>query len=186
MGHTFNARVFKIMAAAMPVGVFIGWLTSSYVSEAAVTIIIGLIGGSFAVNMILRKPITGDPVAARVKPGLFWGTITGFTSFVSHSGATPYQIYTLPLRMDKITFAGTVTVTFAYINIVKLIPYYALGQLSAENLRAAMVLLLPAMIGVFAGVKVVKVMPEKLFFRIIIWALLILSIKLIWDGFARL
>jgi len=130
--HKFNARVFKIMAAAMPVGVFIGWLTSSYVSEAAVTIIIGLIGGSFAVNMILRKPITGDPVAARVKPGLFWGTITGFTSFVSHSGATPYQIYTLPLRMDKITFAGTVTVTFAYINIVKLIPYYALGQLSAE------------------------------------------------------
>jgi len=184
--HKFNARVFKIMAAAMPVGVFIGWLTSSYVSEAAVTIIIGLIGGSFAVNMILRKPITGDPVAARVKPGLFWGTITGFTSFVSHSGGTPYQIYTLPLRMDKITFAGTVTVTFAYINIVKLIPYYALGQLSAENLRAAMVLLLPAMIGVFAGVKVVKVMPEKLFFRIIIWALLILSIKLIWDGFARL
>lgn len=184
--RTFNARVLKIMIVAMPIGVFVGWLTSSYVSEAVVTILIGLIGASFALTMILRKPVTGDPVEAQVKPGLFWGAVTGFTSFVSHSGATPYQVYTLPLRMDKLTFAGTVTIAFAYINLVKLIPYYALGQLSGANLRAALFLMLPAIIGVLVGVKLIKVMPEKLFFRIIIWALLILSIKLVWDGFARL
>jgi uncharacterized membrane protein YfcA len=174
------------MIVAMPMGVFIGWATSSYVSEAAVTILIGLIGTSFAVTMILRKPVQAAPVRAKIKPGLFWGTVTGFTSFVSHSGATPYQVYTLPLGMDKITFAGTVTVAFAYINLVKLIPYYALGQLSVDNLKAALALMVPAVIGVFVGVQLVKVMPEKLFFRIIIWALLILSIKLIWDGIGRL
>ena len=184
--RNFNVRVVKIMMVAMPIGVFIGWLTSSYVSEAAVKILLGVIGASFALNMIWRKPVTGDPVEAKVKPGLFWGAISGFTSFVSHAGAPPYQIYALPLRMDKITFAGTVTVAFAYINLVKLIPYYALGQLSVENLRVAMFLLVPAVLGVFVGVKTVKFMPEKLFFRIIIWALLILSIKLIWDGVAGL
>ena len=184
--RTFNARVLKIMMVAMPIGVFIGWLTSSYVSEAVVTILIGLIGTSFALTMILRKPVTTGPVEAQVKPGLFWGAVSGFTSFVSHSGATPYQVYALPLGMDKLTFAGTVTVTFAYINLIKLIPYYALGQLSLGNLKTALALMVPAVFGVFVGVKLVKVMPEKLFFRIIIWALLILSIKLIWDGFGRL
>jgi uncharacterized membrane protein YfcA len=183
--RTFNARVLKIMIVAMPIGVFVGWLTSSFVSEAVVTILIGLIGASFALNMILRKPVTGDPVEAQVKPGLFWGAVSGFTSFVSHSGATPYQVYTLPLRMDKLTFTGTVTVAFAYINLVKLIPYYALGQLSFENLQAALFLMLPAVVGVFVGVRLIKIVPEKLFFKIIIWALLILSIKLIWDGIAR-
>lgn len=184
--RNFNARVVQIMMVAMPIGVFVGWLTSSYVSEAVVLVIIGLIGGNFALNMILRKPVTTQAVPARVRPGLFWGTITGFTSFVSHSGATPYQIYTLPLGMDKITFAGTVAITFAYINLVKLIPYYALGQLSAQNLQTALALLIPAGAGVIAGVKLVKIMPETLFFRIIIWALLILSIKLIWDGVGRM
>lgn len=184
--RNFNTQVLRIMLVAMPIGVFIGWLTSSYLSEAVVTIIIGLIGMSFAVTTILRKPVEGPPIAPKIRSGMFWGTITGFTSFVSHSGAPPYQVYTLPLRMDKITFAGTLTVAFAYTNIIKLIPYYALGQLSLENLKTALVLMIPAVVGVFVGVKVVKVMPEKLFFQIIIWALLILSIKLIWDGFGRM
>ncbi|MEO9865948.1 MAG: sulfite exporter TauE/SafE family protein [Yoonia sp.] len=182
----FHPRVLKIMMVAMPIGVLIGWATSAYVSEGVVTILIGFIGASFALNMILRKPITSEPVEPRWKLGLFWGTITGFTSFVSHSGSTPYQVYALPLGMDKITYAGTVTVAFAYINIVKLIPYYALGQLSLDNLKMAFGLMIPAIIGVFVGFRLVKVMPEKLFFRIIIWALLFLSIKLIWDGFARI
>lgn len=183
--RTFNARVLKIMIVALPIGVFIGWATSAYVSEGIVTLLIGLIGASFALTMILRNPVIAEPAKARVLPGLFWGTVSGFTSFVSHSGSTPYQVYTLPLGMDKITFAGTVTIAFAYINLVKLIPYYALGQLSAGNLKIAFGLMIPAVLGVFVGVKLVKVMPEKLFFQIIIWALLILSTRLIWDGFTR-
>ena len=51
--------------------------------------------------------------------GLFWGVITGFTSFVSHSGGPPYQVYALPLKMTKTVFAGTSTIAFAIINAVK-------------------------------------------------------------------
>jgi hypothetical protein len=178
----FHARVLKIMLAAMPIGVFLGWATSAYVSEAFVTLIIGVIGVSFALTMILRQQVTGPPVYPRLVPGVFWGAVSGFTSFVSHSGATPYQVYTLPLRMDKITFVGTVTIAFAYINIVKLIPYYALGQLDAGNMQAAAMLLLPAALGVICGVRLIRIVPEQVFFRVVIWALLILSTKLIWDG----
>ncbi len=179
---TFHAQVLKIMMVAMPIGVLIGYMTSASIPEAAITIVIGLIGASFALTMILRKAVETAPKPPKWRPGLFWGTITGFTSFVSHSGSTPYQVYTLPLGMDKITFAGTVTIAFAYINVIKLIPYYALGQLSLDNIRSAALLLLPAIAGVFVGVRLVRVMPEKLFFQIIVWALLILSLRLIWDG----
>lgn len=179
---TFNTRVLKIFGVAMPIGVLIGYLTSASVPEAAVTLVIGLIAFWFSTAMIFRRTQDDTPQPARVKPGLFWGVITGFTSFVAHSGAAPYQVYTLPLGMDKITFAGTVTIAFAYINLIKLIPYYALGQLSVENLQTAAVLCVPAIAGVFAGVKLVRVMPEKLFFQIIVWALFVLSLRLIWSG----
>lgn len=180
----YNLRVLKILMVSMPIGVYIGYMTSAQVSDAMVLIVIGLIGAIFALSMILRKPVVRKPQEAKWGRGLFWGTITGFTSFVSHSGGTPFQVFVLPLGLDKITFAGTATIAFAYINLIKLIPYYALGQLSVANLKTAFVLLIPAIIGVFVGVRLVRVMPEKLFFKIIVWALLLLSIRLIWSGTA--
>ncbi|WP_242650520.1 sulfite exporter TauE/SafE family protein [Cognatiyoonia koreensis] len=179
---SFSRDVLKIVMVAMPLGVLIGYLTVDYVSDAMVVLILGLIGAIFALSLMLRKPVETPPRPARWGSGLFWGTITGFTSFVSHSGSVPYQIYVLPLKLEKIIFAGTVTVAFAYINIIKLVPYYLLGQLNLANMKTAAILMIPAAVSVFAGVWLIRVMPEKLFFRIIVWALLALSLKLLYDG----
>ena len=43
-------------------------------------------------------------------------------------------------------------------------------------------IILAAALAVFAGVRLVKVLPEALFFRLVTWALLAVSVKLIWDG----
>lgn len=179
--HAFDRRVLAIVVPGAVVGVGVGWATASMVTEPAVTLLVGVIGLAFAL-ILLRKPAVVEPKPAKIAPGLFWGGVAGFTSFVSHAGAPPYQVYTLPLGMPKAVFAGTTTIAFAIINAVKLIPYYALGQLSPGNLRVAAVLALPAIIAVFAGVRLVKLMPEKLFFRLVVWALLLISIKLLWDG----
>ena len=180
--HAFDRRVLVIIVPGAVAGIAFGWATASLVPEAAVTLLVGVIGVAFALNLILRKPVVVEPKRAEVAPGLFWGAVTGFTSFVSHAGAPPYQVYTLPLGMTKAVFAGTSTIAFAFINAVKLVPYYALGQLNLENLEMAAVLSLPAVVAVFAGVRLVKRMPEKLFFRLVTWALLLISVKLIWDG----
>ncbi len=182
----FDWPVLRIMMVAMPPGVLIGYLTVNIVSEGLITLLLGLIGAVFALSLMLRRPADGPPRKPRWRPGLFWGTITGFTSFVSHSGAVPYQVFTLPLRMPKIAFVGTVTVAFAYINVIKLIPYYMLGQLSVANIKTAGILMVPAAVAVLAGVRLVRVVPEKLFFRLVIWALLLLSLKLIWDGLQQM
>jgi uncharacterized membrane protein YfcA len=91
-------------------------------------------------------------------------------------------VYTLPLRMTKTVFAGTSTIAFTVINAVKLVPYWVLGQLNPANLHVAVLLMPVAAAAVFAGVWLVRVLPEKLFFRLVTWALLAISVKLIWDG----
>jgi uncharacterized membrane protein YfcA len=184
--RAFDWAVLKIVMVAMPPGVLIGYLTVNIVSEALITLILGLIGAIFALSLMWRRNVDGPPKAPRWGPGLFWGCISGFTSFVAHAGAVPYQVFTLPLRMPKIAFVGTVTVAFAYINVIKLIPYYLLGQLSLTNLKTAAILMIPAAISVFVGVKLIRVLPEKKFFKLVIWALLLLSLKLIWDGLTQL
>lgn len=180
--HAFDRRVLAIMVPGMTIGVVLGYLTATVVPESLVTLLIGVIGVVFALNLLLRRKAAADPRPPAVLPGIFWGTITGFTSFVSHSGGPPYQVYTLPLGMQKAVFAGTSTIAFAYVNAIKLIPYYMLGQMNLVSLEKMLVLMPVAAISVFAGVKLVKWLPEKLFFQLVTWALLLVSIKLIWDG----
>ena len=180
--HAYDKRVLGIVVPAMVLGVGIGWATAHIVPEWAVTALVGVIGLAFALNLLLRTPAGGAPGRAAVGPGIFWGTVAGFTSFVSHSGGPPYQVYTLPLKMSKTVFAGTSTIAFALVNAVKLIPYYALGQLNPANLKVAVILMVPAAVAVFLGVWLVKRLPERLFFQFVTWSLLVLSIKLIWDG----
>ena len=179
--QAFDRRVVAIMAAGGTLGVGFGWATASVVPEDAVTLLVGLIGLVFALNLLIRRKVAAAK-AAKLGPGLFWGMLTGFTSFVSHAGAPPYQVYVQPLGLGKAMFAGTTTVLFAYINAIKLVPYFALGQINAGSLKAAAVLAVPAAIAVFAGVKLVTILPEALFFRLVTWALLLISIKLIRDG----
>jgi uncharacterized protein len=178
----FDTRVIAIMAAGMTIGVAVGWATASLVPEWAVTLLVGLIGLVFALVTLLRRSAVSEPRPARVVPGLFWGTVTGFTSFVSHAGAPPYQVYVQPLGLKKAVFAGTSTIAFAYVNAIKLVPYWFLGQLSFDSLSVAVWLAIPAAVAVFAGVWLVKVLPEKVFFRLVTWALLAISLRLIWEG----
>ena len=95
-----------------------------------------------------------------------------------------YQVYTLPLGMKKAVHAGTSTIAFAYVNAIKLIPYYLLGQITLHSLEKVLVLMPVAAVPAFAGVRLVTWLPEKLFFQLVTWTLLLVSVKLVWDGLA--
>ena len=177
----FDRRVLAILMVGVTVGVGIGWATARITPEWIVTTLVGVIGAVFALRLLMRRG-EASPREARVAPGVFWGTVTGFTSFVSHSGAPPFQVYVLPLGLQKMVYAGTNTILFAYLNGIKLVPYWALGQFSPANLKVAVMLMPAAAVAVFAGVRLVKILPERLFFQIVTWALLAVSVKLIWDG----
>lgn len=178
----FDKRVLAITCVAMTIGVGLGWATARTIPETWVTVLVGVISVAFSLNHLLRRPAIAEPKRAEIAPGLFWGTIAGFTSFVSHTGGPPYQVYTLPLGLKKAVFAGTSTIAFTYINALKLIPYYFLGQINLASLKTALVLMPIAAVSVFLGVWVVKKLPEKLFFQIVTWALLLIGVELIWKG----
>ncbi|MPT23261.1 MAG: sulfite exporter TauE/SafE family protein, partial [Starkeya sp.] len=118
----FSGRNLAILIPAATLGIGIGWATASVVTDAEVMLIVGLIGLAFClIRWLGRAGAAARP--ADVPRGLFWGAVSGFTSFVSHGGAPPYQMYVVPQRLPKMVYAGTTTLTFAAINALKLIPY---------------------------------------------------------------
>jgi uncharacterized membrane protein YfcA len=180
--RAFSLANLRILVPATAVGVFLGWFTVGMVPEWVVIASIGMIGTVFALFLLLRRGPEGPAKSARLGPGLFWGAITGYTSFISHAGAPPYQVYVMPQRLEKLVFAGTSTILFAWVNLIKLPPYWMLGQINPRSLQEAAVLALPAVIGVFAGVKLVKVISQAFFYQLVTWALLLISLKLLWDA----
>lgn len=182
--HAFDRRVLAILAPAATLGVALGWATAAFVPERLVTGLIGVIGVVFALRLLLRRGPEAPAKRAEVAPGIFWGALTGFTSFVSHAGGPPFQVYVMPLRLEKAVFAGTSTVLFAYINAIKLIPYWALGTLTFQDLKIAVALMVPASLAVLGGVRLVRRLPEKLFFSLVTWALLAVSLRLLWEAAA--
>jgi len=147
-----------------------------------VRLLIGMIGAIFALNYLLYRKTDAAPRPPTWVGGIIWTSVAGFTSFVSHAGAPPWQIWVMPLGLTKMVFAGTTTIVFAMMNLTKIVPYYFLGQFDLQNLRVAMLLLVPALMGVCIGYCLTRVLPDKFFFGVVTWALLAISCKLILDG----
>jgi uncharacterized membrane protein YfcA len=179
--QSFDRRVVAILAAGATLGVGLGWATAARVPDWAVTLGVGLIGLSFGLRLAARRGPAAARQADRAR-GVFWGAVTGFTSFLAHAGAPPFQVYVLPLNLPKALFAGTNTVFFTYLNLIKLVPYWALGQFNAANLKIAAMLAVPAALAVLAGVRLVRVIPDRIFFRLVTVALILISLKLLWDS----
>lgn len=182
----YRRDLVKIALVGTVLGCGLGWATASIVSESLVRLIIGVIGAAFAVKFIFRHRGVVAPRPPTWGRGVFWTSIAGFTSFVSHAGAPPWQIWVMPMGLTKLAFAGTTTIVFAIMNVTKIVPYYMLGQFDPQNLTIAAKLLVPALIGVFIGYKITRRLPDTVFFSIVAWALLVISSKLIWDGFTGL
>jgi uncharacterized protein len=179
----FDRRNLLILLPAAIGGILLGWATASLVSERMVGLMIGAIGIGFCINAWRLRNSVLRPKPADVPRGLFWGAITGFSSFVSHSGGPPFQVYLLPQQLPKAVFAGTTTIAFAVINAVKLVPYWSLGQLNTTNLRTSTWLMPLAIGGALAGVRLVRVMPQRSYFGFVYVMLFLVSIKLIADAF---
>jgi uncharacterized protein len=174
----------KLITGAAIIGLLIGWATAQYNNDALVKLIVGVIGLWYTADLVWKNTRKVDvaPKPASIPRGLFWGTLAGFTSFVAHAGGTPYQMYMLPQKLDKMTYAGTATITFAIINLLKLPPYWLLGQINIVSLQTCLILAPVSVFGAWAGFRMTKVLPEKLFFRCVEVALFLVSLKLIYDA----
>ena len=117
-----------------------------------------------------------------VPSGVLWGALAGFTSFISHAGAPPFQVYVMPQNLKPRVFAGTATMFFAAVNLIKLPPYFLLGQFSRDNLKVSLTLIPLAILSTFAGVWLVRRVDANRFYAIILVITFLIGVKLTWDA----
>jgi uncharacterized protein len=186
--HSWDSRNLTILLPAASFGIVLGYLLAAYVSEAAVILAVGAVSVAFALRHLMRAAygLKPKPKPADIGRGMFWGTLTGFTSMVAHAGGPPFQIYVLPQRLTRDVFVGTGAILFALINWIKVPPYLALGQFTGENLSTSAALFPAAVAATFLGVRLVRRVDGERFFLIVHGLLVMVGCKLVWDGWRAL
>lgn len=171
----------KMLLPGAMIGILLGSLGFSYLSEDMIRILIGVIAVAFCLNYWF-KPALMTARGPEKWRGRFWGAVAGFTSFGIHAGGPPIQIYLLPQRMEKSLLMGTMAVFFAVVNVIKLIPYSLQGSFDHSNLLTAAVLMPIAPVGVRLGFYLLHKVSEAMIYRICYVFLFVVGVKLLLDG----
>lgn len=179
-------RSLAILMPAAVVGISIGWATAAYVNDAFVIFLIGIMSLAFVADYIFKQRKNDAAKSHSVAKGTFWGTVAGFTSFISHTGGPPFQMYMLPLRLAPVLFAGTGVIFFATVNAIKLVPYFLLGQFDATNLSTSVALFPVALVATLVGVWLVRIVKADTFYSVIYIVMGLIGVKLTYDGLIAL
>ena len=172
----------KILVPAGIAGVMFGWFTAALISELTIKFLIGLVGVCFCLQTWFKRGSVQAPQPASLPKGIVWGGLAGFTSFIAHTGAPPVNAYLLPMRLDPVKFAATLSVYFFCMNFAKWVPYAALGLLDWRNLGTALVLMPCVPLGVWSGVRIARRIDPKLFYQMVHLGMFLAGSKLLWDA----
>ncbi|NNC22635.1 sulfite exporter TauE/SafE family protein [Salinisphaera sp. USBA-960] len=174
----FSGRNLSILIPSILCGIAVATILAPFTPESLLLLATGLIGLWYCLRTWLRQGAT-EHHTARVSSGIFWGVVTGITSFITHSGAPPAQAYLLPQRLPKLEFAGTMAMAFAAANLAKLPAYWELGKMHGLSWSLTLALVATGVIGTRLGRSITLALSAKAYQRIIETTLFLLSIVLL-------
>jgi uncharacterized membrane protein YfcA len=179
----WDRRVLRVIVPAGVAGCVLGALTFRALDDNWIRILVGVIVLAFLAYSLFPRKIVLEPSDGA---GRLWGTVSGFASFITHSGGPPLMVYLLPLRLEKDTFISTCLVYFAVINYAKIPGYVWLGLIDLRNFVTA-VLLVPAGVGgIYLGLWLQRRMDPRWFYRVVYALIFLTGAKLLYDGIAGL
>jgi len=175
-----RALLRRLLPAGL-LGIVIGWALFGLLSPRTVAALVGVITLVFLAIRTLFPP-RADAPAPPSALGWACGGLSGFTSFVAHAGGPPLGFYLLPLKLSPLRFSATSAVFFATVNAAKWLPYSLLGLIDSGNMATSVLLAPLAPVGVWLGLRVVRHLPVRWFYRLFSLGMLATGLKLVWDG----
>lgn len=176
----YSTKNVLLLIPAGLVGVILATFLTPFISSTIATLMTGLIG-VFYCAQVLKKKLRKQDVKVPFNPikGVFWGALTGITSFISHIGAPPFQSFMLPQKLPKMQYAGTNTLVFAAINLFKFPAYASVGLMTGFHWPTLLSMAVVASIGAVLGRRLAQWLPEEAYFIAIQILLFIVSTYLV-------
>jgi uncharacterized membrane protein YfcA len=158
-------KIIPWMAVGILIGVFVGKDLNEIIFRKMMAIII-MVTVVIMIVMEFRKTtaVPTHPLFAAST-----GLVAGFTTMLGNLAGAFANIYFLAMRMPKNDFIGTAAWVFLVINLFKL-PFqiFFWNNITATSLQTDLVLLPALAIGFFTGLKIVSVIKDSHYRKIVI------------------
>lgn len=180
--HRRNADLRAVLYA-LPgalIGVVIGAGIIAVVSPAFVGFSIGVLAIVFAAMALSGKSpdISHWPEWA----SSIFGGLSGLTSTLAHAGGPPIHIYFMARGYAAARFVATSACFMAGVNLIKVVPFIAIGALDKQALTLAIYIAPLAVIAAFLGVLLSRVLSKTVFKYSVNSLMIIAGVKLISDA----
>lgn len=151
------------------VGVVFGVGLIGRLSKRDIEIAIGVLAVSFVVFQFVKAAIfrAEGAFAPSHRVGIPCGIAAGVTSTFAHGAGPVVSLFLIPQQMPKEIYVGTTVLVFTWINWIKMPFFVAQGVITRETLLTGLCYLPLVPLGVWIGVKLNRLISEKLFLRLI-------------------
>lgn len=182
---TWSKPDLPVLVPAMVAGVVIGFAIMSMVDRALIATAVAVITLGFAClwfaggGKVEQRPRSAPRAVA-------FGTASGITSMIAHSGGPALAMYLLPLGLPKHIYAGTTSLYFTATNATKAGPWLLIGA-PTQATWLLMLLCLPAVpLGIWTGWKLHERLDQQQMYRACYALLIVTALKLLYDGVSGL
>lgn len=177
---------FKALIKVMPwalVGIVLGLLTGKAISAEQFRQLIGIL---LIISLILMVWNEFKKKSEKNKPHASWlsvpyGIAGGFSTMIGNAAGPVMSIYLLMKNLPKNEFIGTAAWFFFIINIIKMpLQIWGWNNITTDTLLFNLKMLPFIAVGAWLGIKLVKIIPEKVYRWFIIIGTFVSSLVLIF------
>ena len=184
--HTYWREVDRgamvVMLPGAVLGIALGGLLFDLLDAQTMRLVVGVLALGFVANYLVGASRARPAAAPARWFGALCGGLAGFTSTIAHAGSPPAAFYLLPLRLHKTVFVASTIIFFAVVNLMKLVPYWLIGEFTGVNLATALVLAPLAPLSMYLGVWLHRRIEQRLFMLLCYGLVALTGVKLIADG----
>ncbi len=169
--------VWKYLFALIPsvlIGILLGYVMLRFITNEQLKPMIGLLVLSLIVLHLIRDKLGERFNQALPQSKLFtllMGILAGFTTMIGNAAGGVMAIYLLVKGLPKREFVGTGAWFFLFVNVMKVPFYISLGMITVESFSFNLWFIPLILLGAFLGVKVIHVIPQKVFqFLVLLFA----------------
>jgi uncharacterized membrane protein YfcA len=177
--RSIDWRSLKELMPGVIIGVVLGAILISGITPNILQTIIGALSLSLVFNGVRDYFGKTKVTVLSKKWGFGLGTLAGFSSFLIHAGLPPVAAYILPKKMPRSEFMGTTAVFFFITNLIKLIPYFALGMFTFELIKLTIIMVPISLLGIWIGKFINGKISDKWFYFLVYSSVFFLGIRLI-------
>ncbi|MCT2537721.1 sulfite exporter TauE/SafE family protein [Aquibacillus koreensis] len=161
--------VWKYLVSLIPwvlIGIMFGFYVLNEIDSEQLKPVIGAL-----VLLLILLHVIRERLGERFNkwlPGSIWfiglmGVLAGFTTMIGNAAGGVMAIYLLVKGLPKREFIGTGAWFFLFVNLIKVPFYIYLGLITTDSFLFNLSLLPTVIIGAFIGIKIIPLIPQRVF-----------------------